>query len=119
MTDIEKMKVRLSEELTMLEAELMKIGRRNPSNPADWEARAPSAEDVEADLSEAADRIEEFEERTSILKELEARYNNVKLALEKIEKGTYGVCEIGGEPIEDARLEANPAARTCEAHMEG
>ena len=119
MIDTGNMKGRLSEELKTLEEELEKIGRRNPSNPKDWEAEPPVADDVEADPNEAADRIEEYEERTGILKELEARYNNVKLALEKIEKGTYGICEVGGEPIEPERLEANPAARTCEKHMEG
>ena len=32
--------------------------------------------------------------------------------------GTYGSCEISGEAIEVERLEANPAARTCKAHIE-
>jgi DnaK suppressor protein len=32
-------------------------------------------------------------------------------ALERIEKGTYGICEGTGKPIPKARLEANPWAR--------
>ena len=43
--------------------------------------------------------------------------SGVDEALEKIEKGTYGICETGGEKIEEDRLEANPSARTCKAHM--
>ena len=34
-------------------------------------------------------------------------------ALERIEKGTYGICEGTGEPIPKARLEAQPWAKYC------
>jgi len=34
-------------------------------------------------------------------------------ALDRIENGTYGVCEGEGEPIPKARLEAIPWARYC------
>ena len=37
----------------------------------------------------------------------------VEDALEKFDAGTYGVCEQCGEPIQEARLEAKPAARLC------
>jgi hypothetical protein len=32
-------------------------------------------------------------------------------ALRRIERGTYGICEITGEPIEEKRLQAIPWAR--------
>ena len=118
MIDTQKYKTRLEEELRELEAELKTVGRRNPENPADWEATAPIAEDVEADTNEAADRIEGFEENTAILKELETQYNDVSAALVRIDKGTYGVCKVSGDPIEEKRLEANPAADTCMKHLE-
>ena len=34
-------------------------------------------------------------------------------ALARIEDGTYGVCEIGGEPIGKMRLMAFPRATLC------
>ncbi len=37
----------------------------------------------------------------------------VEEALERIEKGTYGICRDCGEPIADARLNAIPWARVC------
>jgi len=37
-------------------------------------------------------------------------------ALQRIEDGTYGICEGTGEPIPYARLEASPWARYCVAH---
>jgi RNA polymerase-binding transcription factor DksA len=42
--------------------------------------------------------------------------NDIDDALAKFDNGTYGRCEVCGEPISDARLEAMPAARTCIAH---
>jgi DnaK suppressor protein len=36
-------------------------------------------------------------------------------ALNRIEDGTYGICEAGGEPIPKRRLEAIPWARLCVA----
>jgi DnaK suppressor protein len=38
---------------------------------------------------------------------------DIDYALSRIEEGTYGVCEIGGEPIPKQRLEAIPWARFC------
>lgn len=34
-------------------------------------------------------------------------------ALARVESGTYGVCEVCGSAIGEARLDALPAARTC------
>ncbi|MFD2613094.1 TraR/DksA C4-type zinc finger protein [Paenibacillus gansuensis] len=39
-------------------------------------------------------------------------------ALERMEEGTYGVCEECGKPIPYERLEAMPAARCCIDHAD-
>lgn len=116
MKDTAPYQARLEEEKTRLEAELATVGRKNPSNPADWEA-VPQDMGQESDPNDAADLIEGFEANTAILKDLEARYNDVLAALSRIEKGTYGICEVSGEEIEEDRLGADPAARTCKAHL--
>lgn len=36
-------------------------------------------------------------------------------ALDRIEQGIYGICQVGGEPIPRPRLEAIPWARCCVA----
>lgn len=113
----EHFKKLLEEEKRKLESELQTVGRRNPSNPADWEA-VPEKMDIDrADESEVADAIESYEGNTAILKQLETRLGEVNSALQKIKTETYGVCEISGHPIETERLEANPAAQTCISHM--
>jgi DnaK suppressor protein len=39
--------------------------------------------------------------------------NKIKKALEKVEDGTFGFCEVCGEPIEFKRLEARPVTTHC------
>lgn len=109
----------LSKELAVIENELGTIGRKNVTNYSDWETMKPAMDTDRADETEVADSIEQYESNSAVLDQLELRLNEVKLALEKIEKGTYGKCEISGEEIELDRLEANPAARTCKKHMNG
>jgi DnaK suppressor protein len=118
--DTATFKKRLEEELQTVEKELKTVGVQNPANPSDWEAKETEMDvmNAPADANEAADKLEEYTENRAINDTLEIRFNNIKRALEKIDDGTYGVCEIGGEPIEKARLDANPAARTCLTHMD-
>ena len=116
--DYKKFNNQLEEEKKLLEKELETVGIRNPNNPTDWEAAVTAAPSSQADDNVAADRIEDYEENRAIVSTLEVRYRDVKNALEKISKGTYGICEIGGEEIDIERLEANPSARTCREHME-
>lgn len=111
-------KQRLLTEKTTLEEELSTVGMRNPSNAADWIPTPDSNFDSsDADPNVAADAVEEFAGRSAIVADLEARLQSVTHALNKIEAGTYGTCEISNEPIESLRLDADPAARTCTKHL--
>ena len=40
----------------------------------------------------------------------------VDAAFERLDAGTYGVCEVCGRPLPGERLEARPAARRCVRH---
>ncbi|MBX4209419.1 hypothetical protein KW799_01870, partial [Candidatus Parcubacteria bacterium] len=111
-------KGKLETELKTLETELKSVGHKNPNNPKDWEPISNDVDIEASDLADTADNIENYELNTAILKPLETQYNDVKLALDKIKKGAYGICEVDGTPIEKERLEANPAARTCLAHKD-
>lgn len=112
-------KKRLEEELVRVEGELKTTAVQDPKNSANWESKEIEMETSTpmADPNEAADKIEEYNEHRAITGELEVRYNDIKAALQKIGEGKYGICETGGEQIEEDRLEANPAARTCKKHM--
>src|SRR5262245_24452253 len=116
--DTEHFKKRLDEELTSVERSLGDIAVFNEVT-GEWEAKGEDMETMAptADANEFADKLEEYEEHREELPALQTRWSEVKHALEKIERGTYGTCEVSGEQIEEDRLEANPAARTCKAHM--
>ena len=118
----EHFKQKLEKELGVVGEELSNIATKNPNvnnGTTDWEAKSTDGSVDTADDTELGDKIEEFEENTAVTKDLEIRYNDIKAALAHIEAGTYGICEVCGEKIEEDRLEANPAARTCKAHMNG
>lgn len=114
----DKYKGLLEAEAAKLKSDLEALGVQNPEVKKDWVERADDLDTVSADLNDVADRTEEYDERRATLAALEGRYNDVLRALKKIDDGTYGICEVSGEPIEEDRLEANPSARTCKAHMD-
>jgi len=118
MNDTAQYKTKLEEELKTLTEELKTIGIHDPENTQNWVESGADLNTRAADPLDVADRTEEYDERRATVAVLETRYNNIVLALKKIEEGTYGVCEVSGEPISPERLDANPAARTCAAHME-
>ena len=117
MKDIAHYKEILEAERVKLEKDLGDLGVHNLNIEQDWIATPAQAPVSTADPNVVADRAEDWEERRATVEDLEIRWNNVKRALEKIENGTYGTCELCSAPIEDDRLDANPAARTCKTHI--
>lgn len=115
--DLKYFKTKLLNEKKLLEEELATVGRKDPANPKDWQATVDDSQVDNADENEVADVLEEYQEHKAILAQLETQLNEVQAALQKIEDGKYGICEISGEEIERERLEANPSARTSVRHM--
>lgn len=109
-------KNKLEVELERVEGELRDLGWENIQG--EWETDGGDIDSTATEEDEIADRIEELEERGGEMDALKVHYKNIKRALEKIENGEYGVCEVGGEDIELDRLEASPSARTCKMHIE-
>jgi RNA polymerase-binding transcription factor DksA len=117
MLSLNEYKNRLEGDLNRIITELSNIGVHNPETD-DWTEILGEHTPNEADINVEADIAEEWEERRATLSDLEIEYRNIKRALAKIEAGTFGTCEISGEPIEIERLNFKPTARTCKAHME-
>lgn len=110
--DLKYFKERLEEEKEQLEQRLHEIAIFNKETDT-WESIPESQEEgPESDPNDLADRLEDYEERSVMVRTFSSKLKDVLNALEKIENGKYGICEISGEEIEVARLEANPAART-------
>ncbi len=113
---------KLHEEKSRLETELGKIGALTGGKPNTeteiWEAKKTIEIDT-ADDTELADSFEELSTNEGIISSLELQLRDVDIALEKVENDAYGICEKCNKKIEEDRLEANPAARTCKEHMNG
>lgn len=62
---------------------------------------------------EEATETLELEKRLALENRVRKEMASVEHALSKIEKGTYGLCESCGEPINPERLEARPQSVLC------
>ena len=114
-TRLNHFKEKLVAEKVLLEEELNSIATKHDSGV--WEPKSEVHADSDGDEADMANFIESFESNNARVNSLEARYNQILAALDRIEKGTYGICIKSGKLIEEDRLEANPAAETSKAMM--
>ena len=109
--DLNFFKKALKEEKEKIISELEKFAKKEKGRK-DWTAQFPKF-DGESSLERAADEVEEYSSRLSLEFNLEKRLKEIDLALEKIRKEKFGICEKCKKEIEIERLKANPAARFC------
>jgi RNA polymerase-binding protein DksA len=62
---------------------------------------------------EEATETLELEKRLTLENRIRQEISGIEHALEKFEKGTYGLCENCGQPIAPGRLEVRPQAAYC------
>ena len=77
----------------------------------DQQDRAESEGDMtENDSGDMSQSLFTREMDATVEQTMEKRLESVDRALQKIEEGTYGICDDTGEPIPRGRLEAMPEA---------
>ncbi len=108
---IEQLKQKLEERRVSIEKELGKFAKKDSNMEGDWDSVFPKFN--HGDIEEAADEVEEYTSRLSVEFSLENKLRDIKIALKKIEKGCYGVCEECEKHISKERLKVYPEARTC------
>lgn len=118
MLDKKKIKEKLERERDGLLAQMQDFGKLNQET-GEWEATPEEMDFPEPDQNDMADRFEDFESRSSMIKALEPRLEDVVKALKNLNKESFGKCVVCKKDIEAARLEANPAAATCKKHLNG
>ena len=101
--DLQAIKVKLEEEAKRLQRDI------------DQTSAVVTEDHVGYSTHQADNGTEVFEQTKNVaVKEfLQALLADVNLALTKVGKGTYGICETCGKQIDPARLEVLPAARLC------
>ena len=95
-----------------LEAERVDLERRLDELTADGSA----APDFDENFADSAQVAAEMGENMSLAAALRDQLTDVEGALARIESGTYGLCEVCGEEISPARIEAMPATPFCIKH---
>jgi DnaK suppressor protein len=94
------------------------VGVRDGLNEDERELEGGGDDFTETDSGDMSQSIFDREMDASVEEGIERRLKEVERALQKIEEGTYGVCEDTGEEIPRGRLEAVPEAiRTVEAQQ--
>jgi len=113
---LEELRQKLEKEKITIEEDLKKFAKKDEKLKGDWDTRFPKWDGSEvgsAALEKAADEVEEYEVRLPVEYSLEIRLQDINLALERIKKGKYGMCEKCGKEIEEKRLKISPEARLC------
>lgn len=106
---------RLREERAALEG---RIAQRTGEMTALFAASRDSNADDEHD-PEGQTIAFERAQHAAMTEQARAHLEEVDAALARAAAGTYGVCEVCGRPIDPARLDARPTARTCVQHASG
>lgn len=108
--DSDAARTRLEQERTRLE------GLREGFDDLNSESEEASLGELSSmDQHQADVGTETFnrERDLSILENVEAELADIEHAIHRLDDGSYGTCEACGKSIDDARLEAMPAARFC------
>jgi DnaK suppressor protein len=100
------MKLRLEDDRKRLEEQLEQL---KASRPTENRREGSPFGKREEEATETAD----LENRMALEHRISQQLAEVEKALDKFEKGTYGICEICGKPINPERLEALPQALYC------
>ena len=97
---LESERERLNRELEQLKASAPDADERRDGSPF-------------GKREEEATETAELETRLELEKRIKDQLVAIEHAFDKFEKGTYGLCDICGQPIAPARLEALPQAGMC------
>lgn len=112
-----ELKSALEKERETLTNELETIAVPDPNLPGDWDIKHQEWEedqitsDEELETGVSVNEVDEDMKNKALSDHLELRLQEVNNALERMEKGTYGICEVCQKEIPIERLKANPAAK--------
>lgn len=100
---LEEERARIRIDLDGLAAEIVDLGQ----------SQAIEAGGAGNHLADDATDVMEQEKDLALRQNLEDRLRDIEQALDRMERGTYGICENCGRPIAPERLEVLPWARLC------
>jgi RNA polymerase-binding protein DksA len=72
--------------------------------------------DLDENFADTAQVAAEQVETRTLAAQLQDQLDDVEAALSRIDSGSYGTCEVCGQEVAAARLEAMPSTRFCIDH---
>ncbi len=107
---IQELQQKLKREQARLRAVMGTVAKK------EGKSYAPTFVEMGEDEEAGQDEAEQYTINASTEEELEPMLARIEHALNKIEKGVYGVCEKCGQDIPAERLQAAPEAEYCLEH---
>ncbi len=104
---LEVQKEKLEEQRSRLQQEIEQLGIPGETNLG-----------LGNHMADDASLAYEQEQNLGLRQILSRELGQVEAALERIEEGRYGICEVCGDPIDPARLKAMPSANLCIADLQ-
>lgn len=116
--DIEYFRGLLLQEMARLEEEREYLRRSS----GDMDGNLPEDAEGEEDTADLASSLMDKEMDLSVEEEIEETMDHIEHAFQKIDDGTYGICDVSAKPIPRSRLELLPWASLtveCQSIAEG
>lgn len=110
---LDEQKEILLQEKSKIEERLGSFAKESEDHKGEWTSNMPDF-DKSSSLEEEADEVEEFGMRLALEQSMEEQLKAVDLALDKIKKGTYGICDKCDKEIPQGRLKVYPQASFCQ-----
>jgi RNA polymerase-binding transcription factor DksA len=107
---LDKIKTALEQERERIAKELSGFTKKNPHVSGDFDATYPEYGSEEDDN---AREIADYTANKPLELSLEKTLRDVDKALERLKKGTYGICKYCDKPIDEKRLLARPTSGAC------
>lgn len=104
--DIDHYRQLLLEAMAKLEEEREYLRKTN----SDMDGNLPEDAEGEEDTADLASSLMDKEMDLSVEEDIEENMSAIEHALKKMEDGTYGICDVSGQPIPKSRLEYIPWA---------
>lgn len=108
---LSQLKEKLEKGKKTLEKELSSFAKKDIKPKGDWDTRYPKFNGGK--LDEETQEVEKYISLLPIEHTLELRLRDINLALKKMKRGQYGICEKCGKKISVERLKICPEARSC------
>ncbi|MFA6383671.1 MAG: TraR/DksA C4-type zinc finger protein [Parcubacteria group bacterium] len=106
---ISELKEALLKEKKELEENLGRIAKPL-DDKGDYET---SFENIGTDRDDNATEVEQYTDNLPVEATLEKKLQDILEALQRMDAGTYGICENCHQEIDIERLKASPSAKTC------